>query len=178
MKWGRGAGGWGLGKRALLLFTASAMVTCSPRTQPNSESLFPASNEAPGWVKTSETRIFAADQLWKYLDGDAEKYVRAGVQKTLTSDYRYKEKIEATADIHLMRSSDGARNIFESEPSLGSKPLALGDAGRISKGTLAFREGPFFVRLVAYQDAPEANEALLVLARAIDKRLAPSKPGN
>ncbi len=76
-----------------------------------------------------------------------------------------------------MRTSEGARSIFESEPALRSQPLALGDAGRISKGTLAFRDGPYLVRLVAYQDAPEAGDALTALARAIEKRLAPSKPG-
>ncbi len=172
-----GAGDWGLGKRTLLLIAASVLLACSPKGQRSSEAFFPDNNEAPGWVKSSETRTFAADELWKYIDGDAEKYVRAGVQKTLTSDYRYKEKIEVTADIHVMRTPEGAQKIFESEPALRSQPLALGDAGRISKGTLAFREGPYLVRLVAYQDAPEAGDALTALARAIEKRLAPSKPG-
>ncbi len=176
MKWGLGTRDSGLGRTMLILLCWGGLLACSPKVPRPSKSFLPDNNEAPGWVKTSETRTFAADELWKYLDGDAEKYLRAGVQKTLTSDYRYREKIEATADIHAMRSSEGARKVFESEVSLGSQPLAIGDAGRISKGTLAFREGPFFVRLVAYQDAPEANEALIVLARAIEKRLALSKP--
>ncbi len=166
----------GLGRTMLILLWSGALLACSTKAQRSSDVFFVASNEAPGWVKTSETRTFAAEELWKYIDGDAEKYVRAGVQKTLTSDYRYKEKIEATADVHVMRTSEGARNVFESEASLGSQPLAIGDAGRISKGTLAFREGPCFVRLVAYQDAPEVGEALAALARAIEKRLNSPKP--
>ena len=168
----------GLGRTMLILLWSGALLACSPKGQRSSEAFFPDTNEAPGWVKTSETRTFVADQLWKYIDGDAEKYVRAGVQRTLTSDYRYKAKIEATADIHVMQTSEGARRVFESESSLGSQPLAIGDAGRISKGTLTFRKGPYFVRLVAYQDAPEVSEALTALARAMEKRLAPSKPGN
>ncbi len=164
----------GFGKSIILLLSSCALLACSPKAQRNPDTFFPSSNEAPGWVKTSETRTFAADELWKYIDGDAERYLRAGVEKTLTSDYRYKEKLEATADIHVMRTPEGARQIFEIEPSLNIQPLSLGDAGRISKGALTFREGPYFVRLVAYQDAPEVAEPLTALARGIEKRLAQS----
>jgi hypothetical protein len=34
-----------------------------------------------------------------------------------------------------------------------------------------FRNGPFFVRLVAYQDESETAEALRGLAQAIERRL-------
>ena len=34
---------------------------------------FPKSGAIAGWEKTSETRTFAAKDLWKYIDGDAEQ---------------------------------------------------------------------------------------------------------
>ncbi len=171
MKWGLEIRNSGIARIILVLLASSVLLACNPKVQRSSDTIFPESHEAFGWMKTSETRTFAADELWKYLDGDAERFVRAGVQKTLTTDYRYKEKIEATADLHVMATAAGARQVFESESSQGSQALALGDAGRISKGALAFRKGPYFIRLVAYQDAPEVSEALTVLARAIEKRL-------
>jgi hypothetical protein len=125
----------------------------------------------PGWSKAGETRTFQAGNLWEYIDGDAERYLQAGVEKTLTADYRFREKIEAVADVHLMKTTEGARKIFESEASAESQRTVLGDDARLSKGTLTFRKGSYFVRLVAYQEDPEVGKALLDLGRAIEKRL-------
>jgi hypothetical protein len=77
-----------------------------------------------------ETRSFEAVDLWKYVDGDAERYLRFGVRRTLTANYRYGETVEAVADIHLMEAPRGAASIFESESPTGSRPVALADAGR------------------------------------------------
>jgi polyferredoxin len=134
-------------------------------------SWLPESGDAPGWTKQGDARLFEAADLWKYVDGDAERYLRAGVRRTLTANYRYRETVEAVADVHLMESSDGARSFFESEPSAGSRPAALGDAGRSYGQSVTFRRGPFFVRLVAYQDAPETEPALVSLGQAIERRL-------
>ncbi|MBZ5726132.1 MAG: 4Fe-4S binding protein [Acidobacteriia bacterium] len=135
-------------------------------------SWLPESGDAPGWTKAGETRAFEAADLWKYVDGDAERYLRAGVRRTLTASYRYREMVEAVADIHLMESREGAASIFESEPSAGSRPLALGDAGRSYGQSLTFRRGRFFVRLLAYQDTPQTEPALVSLGRAIEARLS------
>jgi polyferredoxin len=134
-------------------------------------SWFPESGDVPGWMKVGETRLFEAVDLWKYVDGDAERYLRAGVRRTLTANYRYGDAVEAVADIYLMEAPRGAASIFESEPSSGSRPVALGDAGRSYGQSLTFRQGPFFVRLVAYEDAPQTARALVSLAQAIAARL-------
>jgi len=124
-----------------------------------------------GWVKSSDTRTFEASHLWEYIDGDADKYVQAGVVKTLTSDYRFKGKSDAVVDIYVMALPEGAMKTYESESSEGSTPLALGDAGRYAKGCLTFHQGPYFVRLVAYVDSLEMAKALEALARAVSGKL-------
>jgi ferredoxin len=132
----------------------------------------PASGDAPGWIKSSETRQFAAVDLWQYVDGDAERYLRAGVRYTLTSTYRYRDAVDAVVDVHRMDSGAAAAAFLESEPSAGSRPVALGDAGRSYGQSVTFREGPLFVRLVAYQETAATETALIALARAIATRLA------
>jgi polyferredoxin len=138
---------------------------------PRATNFFPGTNEVPGWSKTDETRTFEASRLWEYIDGDADRYVQAGVEKTLTTDYRYRDRVEATADVYVMKASEGARKIFDSESSVGSKPILIGEAGRLSRASLVFRKGPYFVRLVAYEEAPELPDALVALGRAIEKKL-------
>ena len=124
-----------------------------------------------GWSKSGETRIFPSQHLFEYIDGDAERYLKAGVEQTLTSDYRYRDKIDAVADVFIMKNAAGATEVFESQPANGSEWVQVGDAARIYPGTLMFRKGRVFVRLVAYASGPEIQSALLSLARSIGDKI-------
>jgi len=155
---------------SLAIVSLGLSLACSPKSSSKPPVYFPESNEAPGWVKSGETRTFPADRLWEYIDGDADKYVQAGVQQTLTTDYRYGQ-IEATADVFVMSHGAGAAKIFESQPATGGQPVQLGEAARLYKGSLILRQGHYFVRLVAYEDAPQVADALVSLGRAIASKL-------
>ena len=80
---------------------------------------FPASGAVAGWEKTSETRIFAAKDLYQYIDGDAEQYISAGVVSTSTSDYKYQGQLEATVDVYTMKDAAGAQKILENRSYKG-----------------------------------------------------------
>ena len=134
-------------------------------------SLFPQSGEVPGWTRSGETRTFEADKLYEYVDGDDGRYLRAGVIRTLTTDYKHRNDVDAVVDIHLMKAPSGARKILTAEPAEGSQPLALGDVARHYGQSLTFSKGPYFVRLIAYREAPGIDQALLELARAVEKKL-------
>jgi len=127
----------------------------------------PGSGEAPGWVKLGATREFAASDLWQYIDGGAERYIQAGVERTLTARYRYQDKTDAVADLYAMKAPDGAQRIFYAEPVSGSRPLAIGEAGRDYGSSVTFRQGRWFGRVTAYGEA----EGLEALARAMAARL-------
>ena len=158
-------------RSASMLAVACLLLGCGAKSDSKQASVFPESNEVPGWSKVGETRTFEASNLWQYIDGGAEKYIRAGVQKTLTADYRYGDSIEATADVHVMATADGPRSIMDSESAADSQPLALGDAARLYEASLIFRKGRYFVRLVAYKQSPEVGKVLVELARRIERKL-------
>jgi len=141
------------------------------RTAAKPASLFPETGEVPGWARTGETRTFPADNLWQYVDGDADRYIQAGVEKTLATDYRYRDRLDAVVDIYLMAAPAGARRIFEGESPEGSRPESVGDAARLYGMSLTFRRGRAFVRLVAYQEDPQTPGALVELARAVARKL-------
>jgi hypothetical protein len=128
-------------------------------------------------MKEGATSTYDASHLWEYIDGDADKYVQAGVVKTLTSNYRFKLVTDASVDVYVMSEAAGAGKIYDAESAEGSHPLAIGDAGHYAKGSLTFRQGPYFVRLVAYQDSPEMAKGLEALARAISDKLRTSLAG-
>jgi len=162
--------------QSLIFFLIFLVVFVGCRSHPPVD-VFPVSNSSPGWVKSSATRTFEAGHLYEYIDGDADKYVQAGVVKTLTSDYRWKNRVDATVDVYVMGNAAGAHKIFDSASAVGSQPIAMGDAGRYAMGNLTFRQGPYFVRVVAFNDSPEIAPALIALSSALSGKLK-STPAN
>lgn len=132
---------------------------------------FPVSGALAGWEKTSETRTYEAKDLWQYLDGEAEQYLKAGVATAATSDYEYEGQLEAVVDIYTMGDSAGARQMMESGESNNAKAVPLGDAGIAYEQSVTFRKGPYLVRIVAYENSPGAQEELLMLAHGVEARL-------
>jgi Family of unknown function (DUF6599) len=152
----------------VLMLTAGA--GCHRKAAGKSGS-FPASGEVSGWTKTGETRTFDAANLWRYIDGEAERYLKVGVQSVSTCDYKYEDKTDAVADIYTMTSAEGAGKIFESEPQRNAKPVTLGDDARLYGQSLVFRKGRYLTRIVAYNESPEVQPAILALGRAVAERL-------
>lgn len=132
---------------------------------------FPASGAVAGWQKLSETRVFAAKDLWQYIDGDSEQYIRAGVVSTSTSDYKYQGKLEAVVDVYTMGGADGARTILEKGQTKESKSVQVGDEGLQYAQSVTFRKGPYLVRIVAYEATAATPEALMALAHGVEENL-------
>jgi hypothetical protein len=159
------------GTVAIIVSSVLILAVGCHRQSISSAGLFPESGEATGWTKLPEVRTFAPDQLSDYIDGDAEKYLKAGVRSTSTADYKLKDQIQLTVDIYTMSNSAGAKSIFESEPPMNAQTPSLGDAARLYSQSLIFRKGRYLVRMVAYQDSPELTQALFNLGVAVEKRL-------
>lgn len=132
---------------------------------------FPASGSVSGWEKTSDTRTFAAKDLWQYIDGDAEQYITAGVVSASTSDYKYQGKLEAVVDVYTMGDQAGARMILDKGQSSEAKSVQLGDAALAYGQSVNFRKGPYLVRIVAYEASPDGPAALLALAHGVEAKL-------
>jgi len=151
---------WGL--IAAALFAAGVAV-------PAQADPFPKA--VAGWARGDEVRTFSAANLFEYIDGDAEKYLKVGVKSAMTADYSLPNKTDAVADVYTMSDANGAKAIFESEAAGDAKTVALGDAGRLYSQSVVFRKGVYLVRLVAYQAGAEVPQALTDLGRAIEQQL-------
>jgi hypothetical protein len=132
---------------------------------------FPATGSVAGWAKSGETRNFAAADLWQYIDGGAEQYVKAGVVTTATSDYKYRDHLEAVVDIYTFNDGAGAKTIFESSPVGTGKFVAIGEAGLSYAQSVIFRKGKFLVKIVSYEATPGSQEAMTALAHALEQKL-------
>jgi hypothetical protein len=160
-------------RRWILVIAAIAIVTAVASTGCKKSKVdpFPASGAVAGWQKTSDTRVFAAKDLWQYIDGDAEQYLSAGVVSTSTSDYKYQDKLEAVVDVYTMGDSAGSRKILETGQTKDAKSVQLGDAGVAYAQSVSFRKGPYLVRIVAYESTPDVPQALQALAHGVEAKL-------
>ena len=154
-----------------LALSLIASLGCNKNPAAASATPFPELNQAQGWTSAGEIRTFPASELWKYIDGDAEKYLKAGVQSVSTSDYKFQDKFDAVVDVFIMADARGAKTIFESEPAAGASTPQLGDAARLYEQSLIFHKGKYLVRIVAYQSSPLLSQGLLDLGKRIDERL-------
>jgi len=157
----------------LSLLVIALLLDASCKRQPGTEgSFFPASDEVAGWAKTGDMRTFEAADLWKYIDGEAERYLKAGVQRVSTIDYKFQNKVDAVVDIYTMGNAEGAEKAFKSETVVDAKAIQLGDDARLSSQSLVFRKGAYLVRIVAFEESTETQQALLQLGHGIELRLA------
>jgi hypothetical protein len=159
------------GLALISLYGAVLGVAACKRYAGNPSALFPVSNEVAGWARTGEIRTFSAADLWKYIDGEVERYLKAGVQTTSTADYRFQGKSDAVVDIYTMGNPAGAEKILEAEPAANAQSVQVGDSGRLFSQSLVFRKGPYLVRITAYEESVEVRQALVALAHAIEQRL-------
>ena len=159
--------------KSLLAYAAIVFVVTSAGTacKKKAGDPFPASDAVAGWQKSSETRVFAAKDLWQYIDGDAEQYISAGVVTTSTSDYKYQGQLEATVDVYTMTDAAGAKKILETGVTKDAKTIALGDECIQYAQSVIFRKGSTLVRIVAYESTPGTPQALLDLARGVEAKL-------
>jgi hypothetical protein len=132
---------------------------------------FPASNQVAGWTRTGDIRTFEAADLWKYIDGEAERYLKAGALRVSTADYKFQNKADAVVDIYMMENAAGAAKIFDSEPAGDARSVRLGDDARLYAQSLVFREGRVLVQIVAYEGSAEIGQAILDLGQSIAGRL-------
>jgi len=132
---------------------------------------FPATGAVAAWEKSGDTRVYAAKDLWQYIDGDAEQYLHAGVVSTSTSDYKYQNQLDAVVDVYTMGDAAGARKILEAGRTNDAASVQIGDAGLAYSQSVTFRKGPYLVRIVAYENGPGTQQALIALAHAVEAKL-------
>jgi len=87
-----------------------------------------------GIQRASEVTTYPDNSLWEYINGGAELYLKYGFVEVATADYKKRETIR------------------------------LGIEGIVSAASVEFVKGPYFVRLIGYEDTDETNRALINLA--------------
>jgi len=130
----------------------------------------PACNLVPGWTPQGDPRSFAADNLFEYMDGNAEGYLLYGFQN-MHGVTCLKGGVTLVVDISDFGDADSAYGMFCANRDLRQPPAKLGMGGQIVPRKAIFAKGPYYVEVAA---EPEGDHTATLQAwTAALEKIAP-----
>jgi hypothetical protein len=131
-------------------------------------ALLPSARELAA-RSASGPKFYFAD-LYRYIDGGAEAYLRRGFVALVHREYKT-SAIELTVDIYDMGNPAGAAAICAAERSPESPAAAAGAEAFSGDGMLNFRQGRYYGKLLAFGDPGKSAPLLERAARAIAAKI-------
>jgi hypothetical protein len=159
--------------RTLLSFFAFAALLPAQAVAPRAErtklaALLPAAASFGGQASSS-ARFYSAD-LYRYIDGGAEAFHKAGFVALIHQEYKTKGA-ELTADIYDMGDPARAFRMYAAERPPDCRSIRVGKEGYADEGMLYFVEGAYYVKLLAFGEPGKTAGVLENLARGISGKI-------
>jgi len=118
----------------------------------------------PGWAASGEDMVYDRDTLYDYMDGGAEVYLAFDFQRVYVRKYINSQGEEISLDIFDMGTSTEAYGIFSCDRE--DETAGIGQESEYGYGLLRFRQGRYFVSVMASDESAEIEKAVLSLGRA------------
>ena len=131
---------------------------------PPPQDLLPASGAVAGWERSGELAVYVPDNLFDYLDGQAELFFVYNFEKLAVQEYQRGGEGPIIVEVYQVTSPADAYGLFSFYTT--GEPSDLGAGGAVEPGRLvSFWQGRFYARVFAYGGAEQ--ESLLALARQV-----------
>lgn len=130
--------------------------------------LFP---DLDGWIKDGDPDIYYADNLWEYINGAADMYLRYDFTKVLTLTYDRDPERSITIDVYEHSNPTYAFGIYSRERTAESEFLAIGTQAYYEKGMLNFFQGNYYVKLMGFDVGEDEESFLKSIAKDVAGRL-------
>jgi len=131
---------------------------------PAPQDLLPASGAVAGWERSGEVEIYVPDDLFNYMDGQAELFFVYNFEKLAVQEYQRGEEGPIIVEVYQVASPADAYGLFSFYAT--GQPIELGTGGAVEPGRLiSFWQGRFYARVFAYGEVE--RESLSALARQV-----------
>ena len=124
-----------------------------------------------GWKKSGEIRIFLPKNLYDYIDGGADLYLKYDFQELQVAEYQDEKKASVTVEIYRHKTPTHAFGIYSQERFRNADYLDIGSQGYREKGILNFLTGNYYVKLISFNAGAEDQEALFTFAEKVAENL-------
>jgi hypothetical protein len=157
-----------------------AELAAVPQPQRAIAAMLPLSDLPPGWTvgKSGERHLetFNADNLYEKIDGRAESFTQYGVKGMAYTFFHLTGDTSNDIQLYIFEMPDALKALgkYGSEKAEEAKPVAIGDEGYSSAGSILFYAGRYYTQIVSSQDEPKFTAFGMELARRVAAR---QKPG-
>jgi hypothetical protein len=157
------------------LFLLSAVSALSAADQPP-EGLLPESC-APGWTMEDKAATYTPENLYRYINGEAEIYLPYGFKKATTVRYVKSAKLSGetqegmVVNIFEMGSLLDAFGIYSNYRSSTLPPLKVGTEGFLDETELMFYQDRYFIQIETSGSLTQEASLFKSCAEAISGRL-------
>jgi len=136
------------------------------------KGLFPTMD---GWEPEGDPGIYAADNLFEYIDGSADLYLMYNFKEMGTLSYFDHQGRGLTIDIYEHGSNANAFGIYSQERPSPMDKKEIGAQAYYDYGILNFCQGPYYVKVMGY-DLDEFDEDMLtVVAKIVSAKIGGKK---
>ena len=131
------------------------------------EVLFP---QVGTWKLTPEETVYTPNNLFDVIDGAADLYLEYDFVDLHVGRYT-KGELEIKVELYRHGSAVDAFGIFSQERFPDYHFIDIGTQGYMEKGALNILAGVFYVKISTIQEGQAAQDAMLTLARAVERQL-------
>ena len=123
--------------------------------------------EMAGWKQSGEIQIYSPANLYDYIDGGADLYLKYDFQELKVADYENDRKASVTIEVYRHKTPVHAFGIYSQERLGNANYLEVGAQGYSEKGVLNFLAADCYVKMSSVDVGPEDQAVLLAFAKKL-----------
>ena len=125
-----------------------------------------------GWKQAGNLATYNHDNLYEYIDGDAETYFGFGFSALAVGKFANEaDKCSITLDLYEMSSPLAAFGIYTNGRSSDAKFVDVGAQGYTAENALDFWKGKYYVRVISEGETKDLESAVLAFGRSVAAKI-------
>jgi len=159
----------------IAVFSALVGISCE---QPKAglDQLFPGAGFTKGWSWQGKPKHFLPNNLYEYIDGEAELYLSYNFKElaSLTYFWGAPEDTFFTVDIYDMGTSENAFGLYSSYRYPGYQYEKIGTEAFVSDFGLKCLKGQYVIEIKSSDESEKCRQAIrTVVVQIVDRITAP-----
>jgi len=152
-----------------MMRAGAVALACGPALTLAAGAAAPACNLVPGWTAQGKVRSYTQDNLFEYMDGNAEGYLLYGFQ-TMQGVTCEKGGATLVIDISDFGDADSAYGMFSATHDPGQPVVKIGMSGQIVPRRALLVKGKYYAEIAANPEG-DYSSTLHEWIAAIEKTL-------
>ena len=135
--------------------------------------MLPDSAELPGWQMANKPYRYSPQDLYKYINGEAEFFLAYGFVSLKGANYSSgsDSRDSITVDIYDMGEKLNAFGVFQSKRGRESSSLKIGAASFGSDGFIVFYKDRYYVEILSFVEGEQRKTEHVIIAQKVAEKI-------